>query len=98
MAGKPLEELYDDSKRDETWVAIEGGLNDLSNFIDTLPHRERWLFGTDSPAYADFVLCASFCWTKAIGYEGAWERIKDLNGGKWQRLYESCEKYMPKSL
>lgn len=97
-SGLDLEPLIQNPNHGALWPGVDAAFDEFARVIDTLPPSESWLFGRDAPAYADFVLCAGLCWTKAIGPDGAWDRIRVRNGGRWGRLYESCEKYMPKDL
>ncbi|KAH7902883.1 hypothetical protein BJ138DRAFT_1021410, partial [Hygrophoropsis aurantiaca] len=87
-------DLYPAEKRDEMWAALYAGLDTLASYIDENGlGKTEWLFGTDGPAYADFVLAAWFFCFKLVGPEGCWDRIKGRNGGRWERLHEACQKY-----
>ena len=77
------------------WKAVEEGLNKVLTLSDGVDHGYKWLFGTvEGPGYADFVLAAVFIWFQKAGPDGGWERMKDLNGGIWEKHMRNVEKYM----
>ncbi|KAJ7314613.1 hypothetical protein DFH08DRAFT_1087194 [Mycena albidolilacea] len=93
MFRKELHEICPPSRREEAVRAIEAGLIELSDFVGAESH-EGWVFGKDGPAYADFELLRLFLWLKIAGFPGAWDRIKELNGAKWGRLFIAAEPYI----
>ncbi|KIJ68614.1 hypothetical protein HYDPIDRAFT_24874 [Hydnomerulius pinastri MD-312] len=95
--GMHPDELFSPEKQGDVWVSVYGGLKVLSDYIDGLGKANSeaaFPFGVDKPCYADFAVCAALLWFQKTSPEGAWEKIKDLNGGKWGRLFEGCEPYM----
>ncbi|KAF9243907.1 hypothetical protein BU15DRAFT_72017 [Melanogaster broomeanus] len=90
------DDLFAPDKQEAVWKSVYDGLDRLSDYIERLEtHRPgaSFPFGGDVPCYADFALCSGFMWLKKCSPEGAWEKIQDLNGGKWERLCKGCEPY-----
>ncbi|KIJ04587.1 hypothetical protein PAXINDRAFT_104110 [Paxillus involutus ATCC 200175] len=90
------DDLFAPDRQEATWKAVYDGLGRLSDYIESLETYRpgaAFPFGGDAPCYADFALCAALIWFQKCSPEGAWEKIKDLNGEKWERLRKNCEPY-----
>lgn len=74
-------------------LALEGGLSKFSRMVEGASTK-GWIFGQDGPTYADFALAGWFLWLKVAGLPGVWERVKELNEGKWGRLLAAADPYM----
>ncbi|TFY59065.1 hypothetical protein EVJ58_g6010 [Rhodofomes roseus] len=93
--GIDLDDMYNSKNEAERWQQLEGGLEELSTIVETIEHGDRWLFGTaEGPGYADFVLAAAFVWFRNAGPEDGWERLRTMNGGRWERFFKSALEYM----
>lgn len=94
--GIPLPEIFPPEKQDDIWKALYAGLDIVSNTIDNIERNpgEEWPFGKGTPTYADFALCGTLILFDKVGPDGGWDKIKERNGGKWERLYEACRPFM----
>jgi len=45
-------------------------------------------------SYADFALCSVLLWIKSMAAHDGWARVREWNGGRWERLHERCKDYM----
>ena len=76
---------------------LEEGLNNVAALAAAeVPRGDSspWLFGTASgPGYADFVLAAAFMWFMKVGPAGGWDRLTQLNEGKWAKHMDHVQQY-----
>jgi len=94
--GVKVQNMFPLEKRESMWRDLHVGLDKVSGIIDGIERREGevWPFGAGKPTFADFVLCSTFIWFDRAGPAEGWHRVKGWHGGKWGRLYESCQPYM----
>ncbi|THU86388.1 hypothetical protein K435DRAFT_830920 [Dendrothele bispora CBS 962.96] len=45
-------------------------------------------------SYADFALCSVLLWIESMAAHDGWARVREWNGGRWERLRERCREYM----
>ncbi|KAJ7874562.1 hypothetical protein B0H14DRAFT_2343664, partial [Mycena olivaceomarginata] len=91
--GKELHKICPLSQHEEIVRALEDGPSKLSDFAGEAS-QEGWIFGRNGPVYEDFEVIGWFLCLKFAGLPGLWERIKELNRGKWGRLLNAAESLM----
>ncbi|CCM00726.1 uncharacterized protein FIBRA_02766 [Fibroporia radiculosa] len=95
LFGVELSEMFPPEKQTAVWAQLEASFNDLSQFIDSIEHRDPWLFSMlEGPSYADFVVGGILVWFKLAGPADGWSRLEGWNGGRWTRFMANLEPYM----
>ncbi|KAJ3799385.1 hypothetical protein GGU11DRAFT_743398 [Lentinula aff. detonsa] len=81
-------------QREQAWLAVK----EQFDFIDTIMAKNVGdgdgivIMGREV-SYADFVLCSILLWIVHIAPQD-WARVRNWNGGRWERLWERCKPYM----
>ncbi|KAJ3843367.1 hypothetical protein F5878DRAFT_706886 [Lentinula raphanica] len=81
-------------QREQAWLAVK----EQFDFIDAIMAKNNGdgdgivVMGRDV-SYADFVLCSVLLWIVRIAPPD-WARVRNWNGGRWERLWERCKPYM----
>ncbi|KAJ7758280.1 hypothetical protein B0H16DRAFT_1535682 [Mycena metata] len=90
---KELHEICPLSEREAAVQTLVDALTALAG-LTADKNPEGWVFGAVEPVYEDFELVGLFMWLKVGGLPGLWERIKDLNNGRWGALLAAAQPYM----
>lgn len=77
----------------DQWEEVRRQFDFLAGVLDRGDGDGTVMMGNEV-TYADFALCSLLIWIKRVGPPGAWEMVRALNGGRWQRLWDSCRGYM----
>jgi glutathione S-transferase len=90
---KPLlgERLPNGMTRDEAWVALKAGLDEIDGRIE----EGQVFVNGEKPIDVDFEIAASLTWgRKSWGEESdKWKELRSWNKGRWGRLVDTMEKY-----
>lgn len=94
LIGIPIDQMFPPEKQEAMWNGVKGALDKVAELAGERTIDSPWLFGGTSPNYVDFSLCGVFIMLERVGPKGGWDKIKDLNGGIWSRLFEACRPWM----
>ncbi|KAH7869707.1 uncharacterized protein C8R40DRAFT_1073843 [Lentinula edodes] len=81
-------------QREQAWLAVK----EQFDFIDAIMAKNTGdgdgivVMGREV-TYADFALCSVLLWIVRIAPQD-WVRVRNWNGGRWERLWERCKPYM----
>ncbi|KAF9068662.1 hypothetical protein BDP27DRAFT_1326722 [Rhodocollybia butyracea] len=81
-------------QREQAWLAVK----EQFDFLDTMLAKNSSdgdgvvVMGREL-SYADFALCSLLLWIVRIAPHD-WTRVRNWNGGRWERLWERCKPYM----
>lgn len=97
--GTTLESLADPSHIQTLWGQIKKELGHIAKWLDEADVAGKHVLyaeegGELEPTYAGLVMCSGFIWLARLGPDGAWERVRALDGGRWAKLWIACEPYM----
>jgi glutathione S-transferase len=91
--GRPLEDLLDLEKEEQTWKALDDSLRSLGDMMQTHKADGPFVLGA-RPSYTDFFLAGSLQSARMVD-EGVFQRNFKYHGFK--EIYEGCLPYMEKN-
>jgi glutathione S-transferase len=96
FVGKKLEEFSPiGPERDRHWRGIKDGVDVVDGWLaKDSEEGQAYIFG-DAPGYADIILASRLMWMKVVFGEDSelWKDVCSWNGGRWERILKSMEKY-----
>ena len=90
--GKKLEEICPKGEvHEKTWKELEAGLTKVAIWFDAEP-----FLGGCGPCNADFILASRLLWARTVWGEESndWQRMKELDGGRWSRYLQSLDEFI----
>lgn len=78
-------------KRAAAWKNIEAGLDSLNK---TYQHADGIFLGGENPLYADCMVLATLVSARLLLAGEAWDRIAQLNDGRWVKLLDAAKKWI----
>lgn len=89
--GTPVDAFMDSPEKEKrAWERLEKALDALDAAYAA--ETAGVFLGGERPLYVDFVVAASFVMLSLVAGKD-WERIRGLNGGRWERLLEALQPY-----
>lgn len=92
---------YTAEQLDRFWQEARTNFEFLANVIDKNGTEDiegdggrGILVSGREPTYADFALGSILIWIETVSPQEAWPRIKNWNGGRWNRLKHALRAYM----
>jgi glutathione S-transferase len=92
MLGHPLEDLLDADKEEQAWAAIDEGMREVSDLIQTNKADGPFVLGA-RPSGTDFFIAGSLQSARMVD-EGVFQRNFKYAG--YKQVYEACVPYMDK--
>jgi glutathione S-transferase len=83
-------------RNEQAWSAVQQQFDFLATILDKNSGGDGdgvVVMGRDV-SYADFALCSVLLWIEKMAPYDGWVRIKQWNGGRWDRLWHRCREYM----
>lgn len=77
----------------EQWELVRQKFDSLARELDRGDGDGTVVMGQEV-TYADFALCSVLVWIRNAAPYVVWEMVKTWNGGRWQRLWDRCSRYM----
>jgi glutathione S-transferase len=82
-------------QREQAWLAVKAQFDFLSVILDkNVGDGDGIVACGHEVSYADFALCSVLIWIQRMAAQDGWTRIREWNGGRWDRLWDRCKAYM----
>ncbi|KAI0072492.1 hypothetical protein K474DRAFT_374277 [Panus rudis PR-1116 ss-1] len=78
-------------QREQAWRAVKEQFDFLAVMLDknSPPDGDGVVAMGRDVSYADFALCSVLIWIERVSPHDGWPRVRQWNGGRWARLWES---------
>jgi len=83
-------------RNEQAWYAVQQQFDFLATILDKNAGADGdgvVVMGRDV-TYADFALCSVLLWIEKMAPYDGWARVRQWNGGRWNRLSDRCREYM----
>jgi glutathione S-transferase len=82
-------------ERERAWALVKEQFDFLASVLDKNVGDGDGVCAMGSHlSYADFALCSVLLWIENVATFDGWARVKQWNGGRWDRLRDRCKDYM----
>ncbi len=86
-----FEDILPKEKRPEQIVKLKAGLGKVAKYLEKNGKDKPFFLG-DTFSFADCITAGWLIWAKKLLDREEWDIIAGLDGGRWAKLVEHCEK------